>query len=101
MADFVTWLALWFHFQYFMAGVAGGLVATLLPRDRTASDILQGMIIGGIATNYLTAAFVKFTGANGDQDLVLAGAFILGMVGRPLCANIIVRAKSWTPFKGL
>jgi len=84
-----------FKVQALMAGLSGGAVRAVLNKDRSVEAMAGSVVIGGLAANYLVPLVSPVVGTS-----ELTGAFIVGLVGVPLCELIIRQVISKISTKG-
>ncbi len=90
MDDFLASIGL--HIRDIVAGLAGGLINTILFRESRPWKIVGSIIVGGLAANYVGPPITKLLGTSPEPS-----AFFVGLAGMAICRNIIKAAISWEP----
>ena len=90
MDDFLASIGL--HIRDIVAGLAGGLINTILFRESKPWKIVGSIIVGGLAANYVGPPVAKFFGTSPESS-----AFFVGLAGMAICRNLIKAAISWEP----
>lgn len=78
-----------------LAGLAGGIVSILLARESKPWNIVASVMVAGLSSHYLAMMPQKMLPPTTPSEVA---AFFAGLVGEPICRNIIYFAATYRPW---
>lgn len=78
-----------------LAGLAGGLVRSLILPGLTVRQAIVSCIIGALTAGYLTPAAVEYWPFEASQGIEGAFGYAIGLSAMLICEGVIRAARHW------